>query len=140
MNDNHLIEARKSHTPQAVTPAFLFFHVDHRRDKHDLSYIFLMLLSSFLFCIMVEWISMKGSENTMILYFTGTGNSEYTARRIAKEPGGKICNLFTKMLVNGKPHWGNKCTHCMTCICRCSQKVIEYGKHSQELNRYTCPK
>jgi hypothetical protein len=99
-----------------------------------------MLLSSFLFCIMVEWISMKGSENTMILYFTGTGNSEYTARRIAKEPGGKICNLFTKMLVNGKPHWGNKCTHCMTCICRCSQKVIEYGKHSQELNRYTCPK
>ena len=73
----------------------------------------------------------------MILYFTGTGNSEYTARRIAKEPGGKICNLFTKMLVNGKPHWGNKCTHCMTCICRCSQKVIEYGKHSQELNRYT---
>ena len=28
---------------------------------------------------------MKGSEHTMLLYFTGTGNSEYAALRIAKE-------------------------------------------------------
>ena len=36
----------------------------------------------------------------MILYFTGTGNSEYTARRIAKETEEEICNLFTKIREN----------------------------------------
>ena len=52
----------------------------------------------------------------------------------------KVCPLSNIWLVNGKPHWGNKCTHCMACICRCPKEAIEYGKHSQGLNRYTCPK
>ena len=30
----------------------------------------------------------------MILYFTGTGNSEFVARRIAEKNGDEIINLF----------------------------------------------
>ena len=33
----------------------------------------------------------------MILYFTGTGNSEFVARRIAEKTGDEIINLFEKI-------------------------------------------
>ena len=36
----------------------------------------------------------------MILYFSGTGNSEYTAKRIAKANGGKAVDLFDKIRNN----------------------------------------
>ena len=51
-----------------------------------------------------------------------------------------VCPLNNIRLVNGKPQWGKDCTHCMACICRCPVEAIEYGKHTEGLNRYTCPK
>lgn len=36
----------------------------------------------------------------MILYFTGTGNSEYVAKKIQKETGDKLLNLFQKIREN----------------------------------------
>ena len=33
---------------------------------------------------------------------------------------------------NGKPIWGNQCTHCMACICYCSTEAIEYGKKNRK--------
>ena len=33
----------------------------------------------------------------MILYFSGTGNSEYAAERIGKETGDKVLNLFERL-------------------------------------------
>ncbi|PXX80541.1 EFR1 family ferrodoxin [Dielma fastidiosa] len=51
-----------------------------------------------------------------------------------------VCLLNNIRLVNGKPQWGKDCTHCMACICRCPVEAIEYGKHTEGLNRYTCPK
>lgn len=50
------------------------------------------------------------------------------------------CPLSNIRIVNGKPVWGNSCTHCMACICHCPEEAIEYGKHSQGLARYTCKK
>lgn len=47
----------------------------------------------------------------MILYFSGTGNSAYVAKRVG-----------------------------MACICRCPTGAIEYGKHSEGLPRYVCGK
>ena len=47
----------------------------------------------------------------MILYFSGTGNSAYVAKRVGK-----------------------------ACICRCPTGAIEYGKHSAGLPRYVCGK
>lgn len=51
-----------------------------------------------------------------------------------------MCPLNNIQLENGLPVWGNSCTHCMACICHCPKEAIEYGKHSQGLNRYTCKK
>lgn len=51
-----------------------------------------------------------------------------------------ICPLGNIKLQNGKPNWGENCTHCMACICRCPKEAIEYGKHSKDISRYTCPK
>ena len=49
-----------------------------------------------------------------------------------------VCPLHNIQLSNGKPVWGNQCTHCMACISRCPKEAIEYGKHSKGLPRYTC--
>lgn len=48
----------------------------------------------------------------------------------------EACSLNNVSLQNGKPIWGNDCTHCMACICYCPQKSIEYGKKSKGKNRY----
>ena len=37
---------------------------------------------------------------------------------------------WTQSLQNGKPVWGQDCTHCMACICYCPAEAIEYGKMS----------
>lgn len=51
-----------------------------------------------------------------------------------------VCPLNNIRLKNGKPLWGKDCTHCMACICRCPSEAIEYGKHSEGMARYVCPK
>lgn len=50
-----------------------------------------------------------------------------------------VCPLDNIQLKNGRPLWGENCTHCMACICRCPSEAIEYGKHSRGLTRYVCP-
>lgn len=49
------------------------------------------------------------------------------------------CPLGNVELINGKPHWGSRCTHCMACICYCPTEAIEYGSKSQGKYRYRCP-
>ena len=51
-----------------------------------------------------------------------------------------VCPLENICLEKGKPVWGEHCTHCMACICRCPKEAIEYGKHSRGMARYVCPK
>lgn len=43
---------------------------------------------------------------------------------------------WTQSLQNGKPVWGQDCTHCMACICYCPAEAIEYGKMSLGKPRY----
>lgn len=50
----------------------------------------------------------------------------------------KLCPLSNITLKDGKPVWGNNCTHCMACICKCPTEAIEYGKVSIGQNRYVC--
>jgi len=52
----------------------------------------------------------------------------------------KSCVMNNIRLVDGKPVWGDKCTHCMACICLCPKEAIEYGKKSKGKPRYVCPK
>ena len=51
-----------------------------------------------------------------------------------------VCPLKNISIENGKPKWGDNCTHCMACICKCPKEAIEYGKHSKGLPRYICLK
>ena len=48
-----------------------------------------------------------------------------------------LCPLNNIVLKNGKPVWGEKCTHCMACIAYCPARAIEYGKRSAQKYRYT---
>lgn len=51
----------------------------------------------------------------------------------------KSCPLQNIRLQNGRPIWGDRCTHCMACICGCPQSAIEYGTASRGKPRYQCP-
>ena len=48
------------------------------------------------------------------------------------------CPLNNVRLKDGRPVWGDACTHCMACICSCPTEAIEYGKHSRGKPRYQC--
>ena len=48
------------------------------------------------------------------------------------------CVMGNISLENGKPVWGDVCTHCMACICGCPVEAVEYGKKSIGKTRYWC--
>ena len=50
-----------------------------------------------------------------------------------------LCPLGNIRLGEGRPVWGDRCTHCMACICGCPAEAIEYGKASLGKPRYRCP-
>lgn len=52
----------------------------------------------------------------------------------------KVCPMSNVNTSNGKPMWGNECTHCMACICSCPTESIEYGTGTHGKVRYTFPK
>lgn len=51
----------------------------------------------------------------------------------------QVCPLGNIRLQEGKPVWGDKCTHCMACLNLCPTQVIEYGKATRDKKRYRCP-
>ena len=51
----------------------------------------------------------------------------------------EVCPLNNVSLKDGKPVWGDQCTHCMACICKCPKEAIEYGNRSKGKPRYQCP-
>jgi len=48
----------------------------------------------------------------------------------------KLCPLNNITLKEGRPVWGNQCTHCMACIGNCPTEAIEYGTITQEKEPY----
>lgn len=51
----------------------------------------------------------------------------------------RACPTNSIRMENGRPVWGQGCTHCMACICGCPNAAIEYGKASLGKPRYQCP-
>ena len=51
----------------------------------------------------------------------------------------EVCPLNNVTVKDGKPVWGDQCTHCMACICKCPKEAIEYGNKSKGKPRYQCP-
>lgn len=52
----------------------------------------------------------------------------------------KKCPLDNIKLVDGKPTWHGRCTHCMACINYCPVEAINYGKGTVKKKRYTAEK
>lgn len=48
----------------------------------------------------------------------------------------KNCPTHNIKLENGHPVWGDCCTQCLSCLHRCPQTAIEYGKESIGKGRY----
>lgn len=48
----------------------------------------------------------------------------------------KVCPLNNVSLKDGRPIWGNDCTHCMACIGNCPAEAIEYGNITQTKEKY----
>lgn len=48
----------------------------------------------------------------------------------------KLCPLNNIELKEGRPFWGNQCTHCMACIGNCPTRGIEYGTITQSKEPY----
>ena len=61
-----------------------------------------------------------------------------TEKCISCQKCAELCPLNNITLINGKPVWGNNCTHCLSCICYCPVEAIEYGKVSSKRRRYRC--
>ena len=51
----------------------------------------------------------------------------------------RLCPLGNIRIQEGRPVWGDRCTHCMACICGCPAGAIEYGRISRGKPRYQCP-
>ncbi len=51
-----------------------------------------------------------------------------------------VCPMNNITLCDGKPIWGDSCTHCMACICHCPKEAIEYKEKSKGQPRYTAEK
>ena len=48
----------------------------------------------------------------------------------------KSCMLNNIEIKEGKPRWGENCTHCMACIGGCPVGAIEYGSRTKNKRRY----
>ncbi len=48
----------------------------------------------------------------------------------------RSCPLANITLKDGKPVWGDRCTHCVACISACPKKAIEYGSKTKGRRRY----
>lgn len=92
--------------------------------------------------------------NTSLYYYTGTGNSLWIARMLAKELGDAgiipisrisdgicktVCPCGNIELQAGKPVWLHHCEQCLACIQWCPPEAIQFGKKTPRYERYRHP-
>ena len=51
----------------------------------------------------------------------------------------RVCPCANIRLENGRPVWGDTCTHCMACLSSCPKEAIEYGKKTVGKRKYHFP-
>ena len=73
-------------------------------------------------------------------YFMSTKPFTATDKCIACGKCATVCPLANITLQDGKPVWGEHCTHCMACINLCPKEAIEYGKKTHGKLRYHGPR
>ena len=50
----------------------------------------------------------------------------------------KLCPKGNIVMMDGKPHWEDRCMQCLACINVCPEQAIEYGKKTVGKRRYYC--
>ena len=50
----------------------------------------------------------------------------------------KLCPRGNIVMMDGKPHWEDRCMQCLACINACPEQAIEYGKQTRGRRRYYC--
>ena len=79
----------------------------------------------------------SGIINNMFYTFMVKANGFYaTDKCIECRKCESVCPLNNISCAKGQPSWGNRCTHCMACICSCPTQAIEYKKSSIGKNRF----
>ena len=73
-------------------------------------------------------------------YFMSAKPFTATNKCIACGKCATVCPLANITLQDGKPVWGEHCTHCMACINMCPKEAIEYGKKTHGKLRYHGPR
>lgn len=75
---------------------------------------------------------MSGIVNTIFYKgFISAKGFYSTDKCISCEKCAKLCPLNNIKIENGRPNWGDNCTHCMACICGCPTEAIEYKNKSK---------
>lgn len=69
-------------------------------------------------------------------YIIGRDGFYATDRCIGCGKCSEVCPLNNIDIVNHRPQWGSKCTHCMACIHQCPKQAVEFRKISVGKNRY----
>ncbi len=81
--------------------------------------------------------AMSGAVNPVFYRFIVKAKGFYvTDKCIGCGKCEQLCPLNNIKLCDGKPVYGDRCTHCMACICACPTEAIEYKKHTIGKPRY----
>lgn len=81
----------------------------------------------------------SGITNKLFYKVTVTAKHFYvTDKCISCGKCAESCPLNNITITDGKPVWGEACTHCMACICGCPTEAVEYANSSKGKVRYQC--
>ncbi len=75
-------------------------------------------------------------NNCFYTYYVGAKKFFTTDACISCGKCVEYCMMNNIALKDGKPIWGDHCTHCLACICKCPTEAIEYGKNTAGKRRY----
>ncbi len=76
-------------------------------------------------------------NKTFYKLFVKSKSFEADGRCISCGKCERLCPMNAIVMKDGKPQWGESCTHCMACISHCPTQAIEYGRKSVGKRRYT---
>ena len=69
-------------------------------------------------------------------FLIGRSGFDVTSRCIGCGKCAQVCPLNNIQMVQGRPQWGKRCTHCMACIHQCPKAAVEFRRITIGKNRY----
>lgn len=69
-------------------------------------------------------------------FIIGRSGFDVTSRCVGCGKCTQVCPLNNIQMVQGRPQWGKRCTHCMACIHQCPKAAVEFRRITIGKNRY----